>query len=160
MTRAAVILIATIGSAAAAPATLPDALLTPGAHRELLERREICATRWGLDARLVTPAMRRVVFSRYGLAGNGDASRGCGLDGSGRRYEIDHRLPRSLGGADVIENLWPQCYSGAYGAVRKDRLEVRVSRDMCAGRLTLDQARMIFLGDWRRAYRRYFGRPK
>jgi hypothetical protein len=31
-------------------------------------------------------------------------------------YEVDHKIPRSLGGADDVLNLWPQPWAGEWGA--------------------------------------------
>src|SRR4051812_40982884 len=72
----------------------PDPKLTPGVARKDLAIKEICATRWGLDRRYVTPAMKREVFERYGLSGPQDPA--CRKDGHGRRYEVDHLISREL----------------------------------------------------------------
>ena len=156
-------IIAAILSLLALPAhahdrSLPDDDVTPGRVR-VLSHKAICETKWGRDQRSVTTAMKRQVFQSYDLSGNDDASQGCRRQANGRRYEIDHRVPRCAGGADHVANLWPQCYSGAWSAILKDRLEVRVCKDICNGDLTVDEAQDIFLGDWHEGYRRYFGEP-
>jgi len=134
---------------------LPDLTLTPGVVATT-SRAIVCNTKWGLDRRHVTAAMRREVFARYGLSGNDDKS--CKLDKYGRRFEIDHSCPRDLGCADAIENLWPQCYSGRWNAAMKDRLEIRLHKEVCAGSILLEDAqRDIAKKDWRVVYRRYFG---
>ena len=97
--------------------------------------------------------MKRKVFQEYGLTGNADAfcrPKGC---------EIDHLISRELGGADDVANLWPQSYAGAWNAHQKDRLENRLHREVCAGSLSLEDARQQITGDWRVPYRRYFGEP-
>lgn len=137
--------------------TLHDPILTPGAVADLTTQ-EICERRWGRDARNVTAAMKREVFRRYGLSGNSDAA--CTPDAHGRRCEVDHLISRELGGADVIANLWPQPYGGApWNAVRKDRIENRLHKEVCAGRITLDEAQREIATDYRVPYRRYFGEP-
>lgn len=153
MIRALVLLVAT---ATAASAQSPE--YTPGVAITMTIKR-MCTTAWGRDVRHVTAAEKRQVFANYRLTGNDDGSQGCELDRHGRRYEVDHLIPRSLGGADVVSNLWPQCYSGPWNALLKDRLEVRVSKELCAGRLSKKQAHKFFTGDWRQAYRRFFGEP-
>jgi hypothetical protein len=75
----------------------------------------------------------------------------------GALYELDHLIPRSLGGADAVENLWPERLEGPCNAHHKDRLEVFAHKEFCAGRLTLDAARALFTGDWRLEYRKRFG---
>lgn len=153
MIRVLALLLATVTAASA-----QDPAQTPGVAIAMTIKR-LCTTAWGRDQRHVTAAEKRRVFANYGLTGNDDDSQGCELDRHGRRYEIDHLIPRSLGGADVVPNLWPQCYSGPWHALLKDRLEVRVSKELCAGRLTKQQAHKLFTGDWRKAYRRFFGEP-
>ncbi len=87
---------------------------------------EVCGTRWGLDHRFVSTAMRKAVFARDGVPWRDRA-----------RYRVDHRVPRELSGADVLENLWVQPISEAH---RKDLDENRLHREVCAGRLTLREA--------------------
>ena len=107
----------------------PDPALTPGAVRAL-SLQTICTTRWGVDRRRVSDATRREVFRRYGVPW---AKRAL--------YEVDHLVPRSEGGADLVANLWPQPWDGPLGAHAKDRVEGRLHRDVCAGRLPLETAR-------------------
>ena len=138
-------------------ADLPDPSLTPGAVRPLT-RAQICTIKWGVDARHVTAAMKRRVFASYGLSGNDDAA--CVPDSHGRRCEIDHLISRELGGDDVVANLWPQAYgTHPWNAVRKDRLENRLHKELCAKHLTLGRARQLISNDWRKAYVQYFGEP-
>ena len=81
-------------------------------------------------------------------------------DAHGRRCEIDHLIPRSLGGADDVKNLWPQPFgTRPWNAARKDRLEVKLSREVCSGKLSLPIARRMLVRDYRVSYRRYFGEP-
>lgn len=125
----------------------PDPSLTPGRVRPL-SKQEICGTRWGLDRRRVTARMRREVASAYGLAVE-EVSTCC---------ELDHLVPRSMGGADHVANLWPQPWPEAR---LKDRLEVRMDRLVCAGRVPLVEAQRMFRTDWRDGYRRHvLGQPQ
>jgi hypothetical protein len=136
---------------------VPDPGLTPGMAREL-SLDQVCNTSWSKDKRHVTVKMKSEVFVLYNLSGNTDKS--CKLDRHGRRFEIDHLVSRELGGADVVENLWPQCYSGRWNAVMKDRLENRLHKEVCSGNLSLEHAQNEIRLDWRIPYRRYFGEPK
>lgn len=145
-------------SFAALAGEVPNLALTPGVARTDLTVQVICKKKWGKDARVVTQAMKMQVFKNYGLSGNNDPS--CKLDAHGRRFEIDHLVSRELGGADDVRNLWPQCYRGTWGASVKDKLENRLHRELCAGRVTLDAAHRMIINDWRVAYRRYYGEPK
>jgi hypothetical protein len=61
-------------------------------------------------------------------------------------YELDHLVPLELGGAPMDpNNLWLQPWAGPYGATQKDLGENRLHADVCAGRMTLDQARALIL---------------
>ena len=138
-------------------ADLPDPQLTPGTVRAGLTKQRICAIKWGRDERHVTEAMKREVFRRYGYSGNDDPR--CVPAGK-RRCEVDHLISRELGGADEIANLWPEAYgTSPWNATRKDTLENRLNKEMCAGRLTLKQARLMLVSDWRKAYEKYYRVP-
>lgn len=55
------------------------------------------------------------------------------------------------------KNLWCMVYDDLYGARVKDRLETRVGRLLCAGRITLDQARAALSPNWLVGYVQYVG---
>src|SRR5436189_6394047 len=59
-----------------------------------LTREQICATRWGVDRRFVTEAMKQEVARRAGIPRASIVGRG-----RGSCCEIDHIVPRELGGA-------------------------------------------------------------
>jgi hypothetical protein len=105
--------------------------LTPGVVRPLTTA-QVCTIRWGRDHRHVTPRMKRIVAARYGLTLAQIHRRG-----QGRCCEIDHLIPRELGGADAVDNLWPQPWAAA---IVKDRAENAAHRAVCAGTLTLTAA--------------------
>jgi hypothetical protein len=118
--------------------------VTPGAVRSL-SLATICATKWGKDHRFVSEGMKQEVFRRQGLPWSDRAN-----------WEVDHRVPRSLAGADVLDNLWAQPLGQAKHL--KDPLEVRLSKMVCHDGLPLAEAQQAFLGDWVVAYRHYYGR--
>lgn len=105
---------------------LPNLTLTPGTVRSL-SQAQVCAIHWSTDARHVTQRMKRQVAAKYQVPWPATG------------YVFDHLIPRDLGGADVIENLWPQPIAEAK---RKDRDEVRLHRAVCATppRLRLETA--------------------
>ncbi len=109
---------------AAAAQDIPDLTKTRGVSRPGLTKAIICPTKWK-DARDVSAAAKREAFQRYSYTGNTDPK--CIPDASGRRCEVDHLISHELGGADVVENLWPQSYgSQPWNAVRKDKVETRL----------------------------------
>ena len=142
----------------AVAADLPDLTKTPGTVRPRLTKAKICTIKWGADARHVTAAMKAHVFAAYGFTGNSDPK--CIPASATRRCEIDHLISRELGGADVEENLWPEPFgTQPWNAARKDRLENRLHKEVCAGHLSLKHARTMIVQDWRTAYVHYFGEP-
>lgn len=132
----------------AQPIPRPDPRLTPGA---VLTRdtARICRTGYAFTVLGTTYRQRDSVFRRYGLSPRLP------------RYQADHLLPRSLGGATVLENLWPQPY-GPMGAAQKDTID-RYSRALVCQwhRLTIDSAQALMsqpLG-WVVLYKRYHHMP-
>ena len=63
-------------------------------------------------------------------------------------YEIDHLVPRCLGGADTVRNLWPEPLEEA---VRKDGKEREICHAVCdLGTMSiLDGQRFFIEGRWR-----------
>jgi len=61
-----------------------------------------------------------------------------GLPGYSQDYELDHLIPLGLGGHPTSSNnLWLQNWPEA---AIKDRDELRLHREVCSGRMTLEQA--------------------
>ena len=140
------------------PSQIPDPALTPGAAVSGLRWEQLCPT-IALPQRSISTATREKVFKQYGV-------KDCVVKGStpdnplptcGALYELDHLIPHALGGADAVENLWPQRLTGPCNAVHKDKLERFAHSAYCSGQLTLDEARALFTGDWRREYQKRFG---
>jgi hypothetical protein len=157
LTRLAVLLLCIFALSPSRAGDIPDLQLTPGVARAGLSKKRICEIAWGRDERHVTEAMKREVFGLYGYSGNDDPR--CVPAGQ-RHCEIDHLISRELGGADDVRNLWPQAYgTSPWNAVLKDKLENRLHKEICAGRISLKAGRDMLVNDWRKAYRRYYGTP-
>ena len=118
-------------------ASRPNPQLTPGVARPLTQV-QVCDTKWGRDRRYVTVRMKKHVAASYGVPWT-----------HVKKYEFDHLIPRELGGADDILNLWPQPWAGAR---KKDVLENELHRHVCAGSLTLSEAQQMIQKDWVAAY--------
>lgn len=114
-------------------ATLPNPLVTPGVVRPL-SLQAVCHTQWGKDRRHVTVAMKRQVAVLYGVKWE-----------DRHLYEFDHLVPRELGGADNVLNLWPEVWVEAH---RKDRLENRLKRLVCSGQMSLKVAQESIRTNW------------
>jgi hypothetical protein len=71
------------------------------------------------------------------------------LPGKPSEYEEDHFLSLEISGHPTDpRNLWPQSYSGQYGARVKDQVEDKMKRELCAGRMTLKQVQDCIISDW------------
>jgi hypothetical protein len=135
--------------AVAVAADLPNPALTPGAIDPKVTVDIICdPTHSTKERRHTTEAMKNQAFAKYGL------HRG---KGSGKVYEVDHLVPLVIGGADAEANLWPQLWAGEWGARVKDKLEVYMWREVCAGHIGLAEAQSVFMTDWIAGYRKYVG---
>ena len=113
--------------ACAQEALLPNPKLTPG---KVAERDK--------DRGGVTLKMERRVFARYHLPWSRRAE-----------FKIDHLIPLELGGADTIDNLWPQnMRTKPYSAERKELLTEALLARVRAGQMTLAQAQEQIRQDW------------
>jgi hypothetical protein len=69
-----------------------------------------------------------------------------GLPGPPQDYELDHLIPLGLGGHPASpNNVWLQNWPEA---AMKDRDELRLHREVCAGRMTLEQAQHEMVTTW------------
>lgn len=134
-----------LSSALGADLVRPDPAVTPG-RVALTAKGEVCTKRWGLDRRHVTIKMKKQVAAWYHVIWARRAN-----------YEFDHLVPRELGGADDVRNIWPQPRSGQFNARMKDHLENALHRMVCAGRVPLAEAQTRIATDWIGAYRQYVG---
>lgn len=139
--------VAAVAFAASPDPTVPIDDLTPGVVASA-DQNEVCGRVNGLtySKRHRTQRHDKYRFMQlYGL----DVRRS-------HEYELDHRVPLELGGADVAGNLWPEPWAGRMNAHDKDELETWVGRAVCFEHsLSLSDAQAIFLGDWREGYYRY-----
>ncbi len=110
---------------------LPNPKLTPGR----IAKRPA-------DTRGVTERMREKVFQRYKIPVERRS-----------KYTIDLLIPKELGGADAIENLWPQKLDARpYGPRRKQLLARRFLEFIAAGQMTLAEAQREMSEDWISAF--------
>jgi hypothetical protein len=118
----------------AADLTIPDPSLTPGAVVST-DRATACAfqhtPRLYQTARSAYFEQARQVFQQYGI----DYAQH-------QNFELDHLVPRCLGGADAIANLWPEPLTEA---VVKDIAEARICRAVCTDHtMTLEAGQRFF----------------
>ena len=123
----------------------PDPVLTPGVARPLTQV-QVCAVKWGKDARHVTAEMKVIVATSYGLK-RADVV----AYGKGPCCEFDHLISRELGGADDVKNLWPQPWAEAK---KKDQLENWLHVQVCSSKMTLADAQQQIATNWVAAYKK------
>jgi hypothetical protein len=86
----------------------------------------------------ITLKLEQKVFARYRLPWE-------------RRpeFKIDHLIPTELGGADTLDNLWPQSVRARpYGSDRKELLTEVLLKKIREGKLTVAQAQEAISRDW------------
>jgi hypothetical protein len=131
-----VAILAVIATAPAQVALLPSPKLTPG---RTAERDK--------DRSGVTVAMEQKVFTRYRLPWKRRAE-----------FKIDHLIPSELGGADAVDNLWPQSLRAKpYGPDRKELLTEVLLAKIARGQITLAQAQEEIRRDWIDAFIDHIG---
>ena len=115
---------------------LPNPKLTPGRIAKSEK-----------DRRGVTLEMEQKVFARYRLPWSRRAA-----------YKIDHLIPLELGGADTIDNLWPQRLGARpYGPDRKELLTEVLLQRIARKQITLEQAQEQIANDWIDAFIDHLG---
>jgi hypothetical protein len=142
-TKAGLLLIGLLHLQNGVPAELPNSKLTPGYMRDV-SVRELCTTSTSL-VRNVPDSLKKEIFSNYGMNGN---DRSVCKEG----YEIDHLVSLELGGANDARNLWPQSYCGENSAHKKDKLENELHRQVCLGKIGLEEAQLCISKDWEMCY--------
>jgi hypothetical protein len=91
--------------------------------------------------------MEQKVFGRYRLPWARRAE-----------FKIDHLIPVELGGADTIDNLWPQSVrTKPYGADRKELLTEVLLERIARKQITLEQAQEQIRRDWIDAFIDHLG---
>ena len=115
---------------------VPNAKLTPG--RVAVSDK---------DRHGVTIGMEKEVLRRYHIPWERRAE-----------FRIDHLIPLELGGADTIDNLWPQkIRAKPYGPDRKKLLTEVLLMKVQTGKMTLAQAQEEIRRDWIDAFIDHLG---
>ncbi len=142
------------------PGVLPDPALTPGVVDPAVTQGNIhstiCVNGYAAAHRHVTIEEKKEALARY---------RHKYPKWHRPPYEFDHLISLELGGANDINNLWPEPMSlpspsgrGAgvrenLGARAKDQVEDYLHRQVCAGRIPLKDAQKEIRADWTKVYK-------
>lgn len=129
---------------------LPDPACTPGAVNPTVTAAVL------RDPRFLTGCVRDGASSKaakaktYAWYGIAPPARNVGAD---QTCELDHLISLELGGADTLDNLWPQCGPGGAPLAQrrfkqKDAVENYLAREVRAGRLNLQEAQRGIAADW------------
>jgi hypothetical protein len=122
---------------------LPDTHLTPGAVLTT-DIQTICVSGYSKTVRHTSGKLKAQIYREYGI------------ERKSGKYEIDHLIPLSIGGADVAENLWPESYeSEPWNAVVKDRLELKLHELICHRDLDIRVAQKAIADNWIEAFERF-----
>ena len=106
---------------------VPESKLTPG---------RVAAS--AKDRQGVTVEMEQQVLQRYRIPWQ-----------RRREFKIDHLIPLELGGADTVDNLWPQrLRAKPYGPDRKELLAEVLLTKIARKQMTLAQAQEEIRRDW------------
>ncbi len=130
------------GGAKAGPASLyPNPSLTPGDVLPGVTAKEVCVSGYSSGVRNVSSDEKAAVYRRYGIPNEPG------------KHEVDHFISLELGGSNMLTNLWPEPYvtpdaPNKIGAHEKDTVENALHAEVCAGRMTLQQAQETIRTDW------------
>ncbi len=125
---------------------LPDPAMTPG---DVLttDATAVCQPGYAKSVRNVPQSVKNQVYRQYGVTSR-----------QPHEYEIDHLISLQLGGSNSIRNLWPQSFvTQPLNAYVKDRVENKLHKLVCAGKLPLEQAQQEIARNWIDAYQKYIG---
>lgn len=139
---------------------LPDPRCTPGAMNSAVTpatiHSTICHSGWTSTVRppvSVTDPEKLIVAKAYGVR-------------DPHETELDHLIPLELGGApNSYKNFWdepnyPNVSPNTFDHNPKDKLEFKMKKLVCSGRLPLADAQREIATNWVAAYQRYEGRTQ
>lgn len=134
---------------------LPDAVVTPGMVNPAVTQsnidKTICASGW-------TKTIRPTVSYTNALKKRQLASGVYMSPLAMASFEEDHLISLEIGGHPSDErNLWPQPWDGEWGARKKDVLETKLKRMVCARQIPLAEAQLAVAQDWIKSYAKYVG---
>jgi hypothetical protein len=142
MLRIAEIIIVFLGVSFAG--NLPDTNLTPGSSYKFVTRQDLCGYRFSSSVPNLSLATKNKVFDRYGLSVPVRSL-----------YTIDRLIPKSLGGNNSLQNLWPMRKDSICGPQAKAILGDTLNHWICCGLITISEAQQAITHDWIGIYQKY-----
>src|SRR5208283_748658 len=89
----------------------------------------VCKVGYTKTVRDVSLATKEKVFAEYGIPYSQHSN-----------YEVDHLISLEIGGGNDISNLWPENSKITDGSLTKDKLENYLHTQVCAGKMTIQEA--------------------
>jgi hypothetical protein len=127
---------------------LPDSACTPGAIFSNATKDQICQSGYASSVRNVPTSEKDQVYAEYGITSHYTG-----------QYEVDHLVSLELGGSNDIANLWPEAASPTPGFHQKDQVENYLHDQMCAGKISLQDAQYEIATNWLQVYHQMQANP-
>ena len=124
---------------------LPDPVLTPGVVAST-DTVLVCEKDYPARSRNVSNTKKNKVYQAYKVKKE-LCIKGC---------KIDHLIPLSIGGSNDIANLWPHEYGADWTVFEKTRLEVRLRKEVCTGKMPITEAQECVRKDWTQCFSRFY----
>jgi hypothetical protein len=124
---------------------LPSPELTPGLVAST-DTVLVCAKDYPAKARNVSRSIKNKVYRAHKVDKE-RCNKGC---------KIDHLIPLSIGGSNDPRNLWPHEYGADWNVFSKTRLEVRLRKEVCSGRMEITQAQECIRKDWTQCFQQFY----
>ena len=126
----------------------PHALREPSTQPWILPSCTACQFKTGCERNAATSAAKKAgTYTAYTIK---KPTNNTGLT---QRCELDHLVSLELGGADTLDNIWPQCgppdmkLAKRYFKI-KDGVENYLAAKVRAGRISLKDAQHGIAADW------------
>jgi len=129
---------------------LPDPACTPGAINptvtaEVLQNKDFRTA--CVRSHATTEQQKNQTYQFYAIEHPGNNS------GSTQTCELDHLISLELGGADTLDNIWPQCGPADKPLSerffkRKDAVENFLAKQVKEGKISLSDAQKGIASDW------------
>jgi hypothetical protein len=119
---------------------LPDSACTPGSVMSV-SASQVCQSGYAGTVRNVPQSEKDRVYAEYGITSHAPG-----------QYEVDHLVPLELGGSNDISNLWPEPASPTPGFHQKDQVENFLHDQVCAGKMSLNDAQRAIASNWVAVY--------
>lgn len=159
LTLNVLVLLLSASAGHAIAADLPRVQVTPGVARVGVSAADLCPIAHTPALRDVGEAEKKQVYRLYGLEPLRNGTKlnfHVGYCSSKEGCEVDHLISLELGGANDINNLWPEPYDGTpWNAHIKDKIENKLHTLVCSGDVTLADAQHMISTDWIGAYKKY-----